>query len=113
MSCEIVEQRTGQRPNIKVLPPRELTEEERESQQAFRRNKDFFLEQRERILDEHPGQYIIIFGESEVRGYDTHSEMLAFKESLDDRKQKSAYLPHIIWRNQHVYPTGYLRVIRA
>ena len=49
MSCEIVEQRTGQRPDIRVHPPRELTAEERESWLAWRRNKAYFLEHREQI----------------------------------------------------------------
>ena len=112
MSCEILEERTGQRPKIRVLPPREATEEERASWAAYRRNKAYFLEHRERILNEHYGKDIVVFGDCEVRAFDKRSEKLAFRESLDRQIWEAAYLPHIRWRRQHVNSTGYLRVVR-
>ena len=112
MSCEIVEQRTGQRPKIKVLPPREPTENERASRLAYHRNKAYFLEHRERILQEHDGKYIVVFGDCEVRAFDNRSEKFAFRESLDRHIREAAYLPHIVWRGQHVHSTGYRYVVR-
>ncbi len=113
MSCEIVEQRTGQRPNIKVLPPREMTSEERASWAAYRRNKAYFLEHRERILSEHHGEYILVLEDCEVRGFDKRSEMITFRESLEERVSSSVYVPHLVWRDQNVHATGYRRVVRT
>ena len=49
MSCEIVEQRTGQRPAIKVHPPREATPEERARLREFRANQAYLLEHQKQI----------------------------------------------------------------
>ena len=97
MSCEIVEQRTGQRPNIKVLPPREMTAEERARLQEHRANKAHFAEHMEQIVGDHPNQEFLVYGSGQVATFDHLSDLFAFRERLDKPTREAAYHPHRGW----------------
>ena len=97
MSCEIVEQRTGQRPNIKVLPPRELTSEERARLHEYRANKSHLAQHQEQIADEHPNQELLVYGGDQIVAFDSLRELFAFRERLDKPTREASYHPHRGW----------------
>lgn len=104
MSCEIVEQRTGQRPNIRVLPTREMTEEERSSLNEFRANKAHFADYRKQIVEAHPDREFLVYDGGKVAAFESLSDLFEFREQLDKRRREAAYHPHLRAKT-HVGPT--------
>lgn len=97
MSCQIVEQRTGQRPAIKVLPPRELTEEERARLHEHRANKAHLEEHRAEIVEQYPDQPLLVYGGNQVEAFDNLHDLFEFMERLDKPTREAAYHPHRGW----------------
>ena len=109
MSCEILEERTGQRPKIKVLPPREMTEEERARLHEHRANKAYLAEHREQIIEQYPSQELLVYGGNQVAAFDNLHDLFEFRERLDKPTREAAYHPHRGWSGT-VFPIT--RVIR-
>lgn len=109
MSCEIVERRTGQRPEIQVRPARELSEEERSRLDEHRANKAHFAEHMEQIVGEHIDQELLVYGGGQVAAFNNLRALFAFRERLDKPTREAAYHPHRGWSG-NVGPT--FRVVR-
>lgn len=109
MSCEIVEQRTGQRPKIKVLPPREPTENERAVIRQRRKNRALYQERGRQIVAAHPGQDVLIVREGEIHAFERHGDMYEFMEQLDPLTRSTVFM---VPRGRQALSTGYLTVHR-
>lgn len=109
MSCEILEERTGQRPKIKVLPPRELSDEELAMIRQRRKNRALYQEQGPEIVAAHPDRDVLIVGAGEIHSFERHGDMYEFMEQLDPLTRSTVFM---VPRGRHALSTGYLTVHR-
>ncbi len=110
MSCDVVEQRTGQRPAIKLLPPREYSEEELAMMRQRRKNRALYQERGPEIVRSHPDKHILIVGTGTVHAFEKRSAMFKFMEELEPLTRQTVFMvPR--WQPGGI-STGYRRVIR-
>ena len=110
MSCDVVEQRTGQRPAIKALHPREYSEDELAMMRQRRKNRALYQEQGAEIVRSHPDKHLLIVGTGTVHAFEKRSEMFQFMDELESLTRKTVFMvPR--WQPARIN-TGYRRVIR-